>query len=81
MAYSVILHLPNEDPVLAEMEELPKPGDSNVIVSNMRKRDGGRIGYVDEDAERFIFPWHRINFIEVMPSEAERAKVVKFYRE
>ncbi len=81
MAYSVILHLPNEDPLLAEMEELPKAGDTNVILSNLRKRDGSRVGYVDSDAERFIFPWHRITFIEVMPSEAERAKVVKFFRE
>lgn len=81
MAYTVILHLPNEDPILAEMEELPKPNDMCVIVSNMRKRDGNRLNYVEVDAEQFIFPWHRISFIEVMPSEAERAKVMKFFRE
>jgi hypothetical protein len=81
LAYSVILHLPNEDPLLAEMDELPKPGDTNVTCSNLRKRDGTRVGYVDSEAERFIFPWHRITFIEIMPSEAERAKVMKFFRE
>lgn len=77
----MILHLPNEDPLLAEMDELPKAGDTSVTVSNIRKRDGSRVGYMDADAERFIFPWHRITFIEVMPSEAERAKVMKFFRE
>ena len=81
MSYIVILHLPNEDPVIAEMEELPKPNDTHVIVSNMRKRDGNRLSYVEMEAERFIFPWHRISFIEVLPSEAERAKVMKFFRE
>ena len=81
MAYTVILHLSNEDPILAEMEELPKSNDTSVIVSNMRKRDGNRLSYVEAEAERFILPWHRITFIEVMPSEAERAKVVKFFRE
>ena len=81
MAYSIILHLPNEDPVMAEMEELPKVSDAFVMVSNMRRRDGNRLAYVEADAERFIFPWHRITFIEIMPSEAERAKVVKFFRE
>ncbi len=81
MAYTVILHLPNEDPILAEMEDLPKPNDTCVVVSNMRKRDGNRLNYVEVEAERFIFPWHRISFIEVLPSEAERAKVMKFFRE
>ncbi|MBI1802752.1 MAG: hypothetical protein HY259_13020 [Chloroflexi bacterium] len=81
MAFTIILHLPNEDPILAEMEDLPKPGDSSVIVTNMRKRDGGRLTYIDGEAEQFILPWHRITFIEVLPSEAERAKVVKFFRE
>ncbi len=81
MAYTVLLHLPNEDPILAEIDELPKPDDTNVTVTNMRKRDGTRLSYVDGEAEKFIFPWHRITFIEVMPSEAERAKVMKFFRE
>jgi predicted alpha/beta-fold hydrolase len=81
VAYSVILHLPNEDPLLAELDELPKAGDTNVSVTNIRKRDGGRVAYLDGDAERVFFPWHRITFIEIMPSEAEKAKLVKFYRE
>jgi len=81
LSYSVILHLPNENPLLGEMDELPKAGDTNVALSNLRKRDGSRVDYLDSDAEHFIFPWHRIAFIEVMPSEAERAKVMKFFRE
>ena len=71
----------NENPLLGEMEDLPKAGDTNVALSNLRKRDGSRVDYLDSDAEHFIFPWHRIAFIEVMPSEAERAKVMKFFRE
>jgi len=81
LSYTVILHLPSEDPILAEMDELPKPDDSYIVVSNMRRRDGSRLNNIDMDAERFIFPWTRISFIEVMPSEAERAKVMKFFRE
>ena len=81
MAYNIILHLPNEEPVLAEIEELPKATDTSLIVSNLRRRDGGRVNYLDAEAERILFPWHRISFIEILPSEAEREKLVKFFRE
>ncbi len=81
MAFSVILHLPSEEPILAEMEDLPKPSDTSVIVSNMHKRDGSPLAYIERETERVIFPWHRISFIEVLPSEAEREKLVKFFRE
>jgi hypothetical protein len=81
VAYTVILHIPSADPVLAEMEELPKPNDSFVVVRNMRTRDGNQLSYIDPDAETFILPWHRLTFIEVLPSEDERAKVLKFFRE
>ena len=81
MAYSVILHLPNEEPILAEMEALPKPDDTNIIVNNLRKRDGGRVAYLDAEAEKIVFPWHRVSFIEILPNDAEREKLVKFFRE
>lgn len=81
MAYTVILHIQNEDPLLAEMDELPKPADMFVMVSNIRKRDGSRVNNIDMEAERFMYPWTRVNFIEVLTSEAERAKVMKFFRE
>jgi hypothetical protein len=81
MAYTVILHIQNEDPLLAEMDELPKPADMFVMVSNIRKRDGSRVNNIDMEAERFMYPWTRVNFIEVLASEAERAKVMKFFRE
>ena len=81
MAYTVILHMPSADPVLAEMEELPRPGDTSIVVTNIRTKEGDVVGYIDREAETFIFPWHRVSFIEVLPSEAERAKVLKFFRE
>jgi hypothetical protein len=81
VAYSVILHLPNEEPILAEMDELPKASDTSISVNNLRKRDGGRVAYIDAEAEKIIFAWHRIAFIEILPSDAEREKLVKFFRE
>jgi hypothetical protein len=81
LSYTIILHLPNEDPLLADIEELPKPGDNFVLVSNMRKVDGTQLGYLDTEADKVLLPWHRINYIEVRPSEAEKTEVAKFFRE
>ncbi len=81
LAYTVILHIPNEDPILAEMDEMPKANDMFLTVTNIRRRDGSRLNNIDMEAEKFLYPWSRVNFIEVLASEAERAKVMKFYRE
>lgn len=76
----VILHLMNEDPVLAEMDALPDPTHQSIVVTNPRRRDGRPLHYVTEGATAFIFPYSRITFIEIM--EAEKAEeVVEFFRE
>ena len=40
MAITVQLHILNEDPIVAEVEALPGPQDTLVVVSNPRLRDG-----------------------------------------
>jgi hypothetical protein len=80
MAQEVIIHLHNEDPIVAELEELPDPTHHSILVTNPRRRDGRRLHYITEGATAFIFPWTRITFIEVMESE-EAERVVEFFRE
>ena len=81
MAKLVVIHIPSEDPILAEMDELPNPGDNFIIFSNPRRRDGRAVNYVTAGARTFIFPWNRISFVEVMVSEEERREVLEFFRE
>ncbi len=81
MAKRVIIHVTNEDPIEAEMEDLPNPQDNYVVFSNPRRRDGRSLNYITQGARSFIFPWTRITFIEVMVSEAEHREVIDFYRE
>ena len=76
----VIVHMLNEDPILADMEELPDPAHQSIYVTNPRRRDGRRVHYVTEGATGFIFPMTRITFIEIM--ETEKAEdLVEFFRE
>ncbi|MGQ9599892.1 MAG: hypothetical protein ACUVWZ_10805 [Anaerolineae bacterium] len=80
MAFEVIIHVQNEDPIVADMETLPDPTHYSVIVTNPRRRDGRPLHYITEGASAFIFPWTRINFIEVL--EVEKAEeIVEFFRE
>lgn len=77
---SVIVHVANEDAVVCEVEDLPQPTDQVIIVHNPRKRDGKDLMYLDEEVTTVIYPWHRINFVQVLPS-AEREEVIGFVRE
>nr|WP_216863674.1 hypothetical protein [Candidatus Chloroploca mongolica] len=69
-----------EDPILADLDDEPQPTDLFLKVSNMRRRDGKPVPYLAAGVQAVIFPWHRITFIELMPSEEERSSVVDFFR-
>lgn len=80
MAKTVVLHLTGEEPVLADIDQEPLPGDLFVRVTNMRRRDGKPISYLAAGVQAVIFPWHRITFIQLMPSEEERSSVIDIFR-
>jgi hypothetical protein len=80
MTVSIILHIANEDPILCDIDELPQPTDQVLIVNNPRRRDGKDIHYLEDEVTTMIVPWHRINFVEIIPS-AEVEEVITFVRE
>jgi hypothetical protein len=79
MAYTVVIHLVGEEPIMAEMEKLPEPSDNCIICTGVRRKDGKPVEYVEANVDIVIFPWHRISAIEVLPSAEE--EVVEFFRE
>ncbi len=80
MAYTVLIHLANEDPILADLDELPDPQHQTLIINNPRLRDGKDLHYVQPEVQTLIFPWNRVTFIEVMPTDEEE-EVVSFIRD
>ena len=80
MPYSILLHLPNEDAVVCEVEELPKPTDTILLVNNPRRRDGKDLHYLEASVTSVIWPMHRIAFIELLPGE-EEDRIIGFVRE
>jgi hypothetical protein len=80
MPTTIFVHLVGQDPFLAETEELPQPNDQSITVINARQRDGKPLHYIADETTSVIFPLHRINFIEVMPSEESREEIDLFFR-
>lgn len=80
MTYTILLHVLNEDPVIGEVEELPDPNSQFVMLTSPRLRDGHEVRYFMPETNKAIYPWHRIQSIEIMPTETEE-EIVTFIRE
>jgi hypothetical protein len=80
MAYSIILHISGEPSILGEVEELPKPSDNLITISNPRLRDGKDIHYLEHNVVKVMWPVDRITLIEVLESEDEE-HLIGFVRE
>jgi hypothetical protein len=77
---TVVVHVMNEEPFVAEMETLPTPADQSVTFVNPRGRDNKPLHYIEDQTISVIYPWHRISFIEVRPDEETRGEVDLFFR-
>lgn len=80
MTYTVILHILNADPVMGEIEELPNPADTILILNNPRMRDGKDVPYLAENAVSVIWPLDKLNFVEILTGKEEE-EIIGFVRE
>lgn len=80
MAYSVILHIAGEPSIMGEVDDLPKPSDNLIVVSNPRLRDGKDIHYLEHNVVKVMWPVDRIALIEILESEDEE-RLIGFVRE
>ncbi len=80
MAYSIILHIAGESAIIGEVDELPKPSDTLVIVSNPRLRDGKDVHYLEHNVVKVIWPIEKLTLIEILESEEEE-HLIGFVRE
>ncbi len=80
MAHSVILHISGEPSIIGEVDELPKPTDTLIIVSNPRQKDGKELHYLENNVVKVIWPLEKVNLIEVIAGEEEE-HIIGFVRE
>ena len=77
---SVVVHIANEDDIVCELEDMPGTTDRYIYMQNPRRRDGKDLHYLDEEVTSILVPWHRINFIQLLPS-GESEEIIGFVRE
>ncbi len=80
MSTTVIIHIRNAEPMLAEIEELPQANDTLITLSNPRQRDGKDLVFLERNVVTVIWPIAEIGFIEILPGETAE-EVVSFIRE
>jgi hypothetical protein len=80
MPHTVILHIAGEPSIVGEVEELPKPSDTLLTVSNPRLRDGKDVHYLEHNVVKVIWPVEKLSLIEVLESEEEE-NLIGFVRE
>jgi hypothetical protein len=79
--YSILVHISNSEPVKVDVEELPKATDTCIIGRNPRERSDREFTWVDEGVTTVIFPWWRINYVQVLPSGEDEPEYPMPFRE
>jgi hypothetical protein len=62
---NVVIHLLNEQPLLADIEAMPVPSDAAFVCTNLRTMNGTRPVFIDRMESTFVFPYAHIRFVEV----------------
>ncbi len=68
---TLLLHVANSEPIKVDVEEMPKPTDNAIVGKNPRERSDKELTIFDEGVNTVIFPWWRINYIQVLPSDED----------
>ena len=80
MSSSVIVHIRNAEPMLAEIDELPQLTDVLIKLNNPRQKDGKDLIFLERNVVSVYWPWSEISFLELLPGDTAE-EVVSFIRE
>jgi len=80
MPHSIILHISGETAIAGEIEELPKPTDTIILIMNPRQKDGKDLHYLDNNVTKVIWPLAKVSFIEILEGTGEE-KIIGFVRD
>ena len=75
MIRNVVVHIANEQPILADLLMDPKPSDVALICSNLRTMGGKKPVFIDKTESTFILPLAHIRFVEISQASMAEAEV------
>jgi hypothetical protein len=62
---NAVIHLANEQPLLADLFEMPTSSDVALVCTNLRMLNGQRPIFTDAIDSVFLFPLGHIRFVEI----------------
>ena len=65
MIRDVVIHMQNEQPLKADIEQMPLPSDVTLVCTNFAFLNGKKPHWTDHLDSWFVFPIGSIRFIEV----------------
>jgi hypothetical protein len=69
---NVVIHVSNEQPLLADLYGPPTAGDAGLLCTNVRMMDGKRPIFVDHTDSTFFFPYLHLRFLEIPAGEMQK---------
>src|SRR5262249_11144316 len=67
---NAVIHIANEQPLLADLYDMPTSTDVSLVCTNIRMLDGKKPVFVDHQNSVFVFPYDTIRFLEIMAASA-----------
>ena len=75
MIKNAVIHLLNEQPVLADLYQMPQSLDQGLLCTNLRTMDGKRPVFVERSEGVFYFPYLHVRFLEIPPTSTALAGI------
>lgn len=67
MRQIVLLTLADEEQILGEIDQLPKPSDQFMIIHKPQRQDGTKLAFLEENVPTLLIPWHQIAYVQLLP--------------
>lgn len=65
MIHNAVIHIANEQPLLADLYQMPTSTDVSLVCTNVRALDGKKPIFIDHANSAFVFPYLHVRFIEI----------------
>ncbi len=70
MIRNAVIHISNEQPLIADLYEMPTALDVSLVCTNIRMLDGKKPVFIVHASSVFVFPYATIRFLEIIPGSA-----------
>ncbi|HET7031208.1 MAG TPA: hypothetical protein VFI34_11900 [Candidatus Limnocylindrales bacterium] len=70
MIRNAVIHISNEQPLIADLYEMPTALDVSLVCTNIRMLDGKKPVFIDHASSVFVFPYATIRFLEIAAGAA-----------